>query len=241
MCGRYAVTLPPEMMRDLFAHLNRIDFPPRYNIAPTQPIVAIWHTMAGREARLVRWGFVPNWIKDPRPFPLVINARVEGITEKPTFRDAMKHQRCIIPANGYYEWRAGPGKSRIPYYVTLKDKQPFAFAGLYSTWEGPDGEEVDTAAIVTVPAKNELAEIHDREPAILLGDSVEQWLDVRSVRAAAAEQLALPLPPGMARFHPVSSLVNSNQNDGPELIAYADPDVTGRPSRRASPAQLDLF
>src|SRR5690606_24974510 len=113
MCGRYAATLPPEMMVELFKLLNRIDYPPRYNIAPTQPIPVIWEQEARRTVQLVRWGFVPGWVKDPREFPLLINARAEGLIEKPSFRDAIKRSRCVIPASGYYEWMKGPdGRKR---------------------------------------------------------------------------------------------------------------------------------
>ena len=244
MCGRYAATLPPEMMLDLFRVLNAIDFPPRYNIAPTQPIVVVIEEHGRRSARLARWGLVPRWVKDPRKFPLIINARIEGIAEKPAFRDAIRYRRCIVPASGYYEWRAGPGKTRTPYYITLADGEPMAFAGLHATWSGPEGEEVDTAAIVTVAAANELAQLHEREPAVLQGDAVERWLDVRHVDGNAARQLALPLPPGAARFHPVSTLVNSNTNDGPALIAPVSAEVP-QPStqvrKKAASGQLDLF
>ena len=113
MCGRYAATLPPEMMVELFKLLNRIDYPPRYNIAPTQPIAVIWEQEARRTVQLVRWGFVPGWVKDPREFPLLINARAEGLIEKPSFRDAIKRSRCVIPASGYFEWMKGEdGKKR---------------------------------------------------------------------------------------------------------------------------------
>ena len=137
MCGRYAATLPPEMMVELFRLLNKIDFPPRYNITPTQPIAAIWQQEGQRTVQLVRWGLIPGWVKDPRTFPLVFNARSEGMIEKPAFRDAIKHKRCVIPANGYFEWMKDENGKRRPYYITLANGEPMAFAGLYSNWMGP--------------------------------------------------------------------------------------------------------
>ncbi|HTM77884.1 MAG TPA: SOS response-associated peptidase [Devosia sp.] len=242
MCGRYASTLPPEMMQELFNTLNRLELLPRYNIAPTQPVAAIWEEGKRREAHFARWGLVPGWVKDPRQFPLLINARVETMAEKPAFRDALKHGRCIIPASGYYEWRTNPDKSKQPFYITHADGRPMALAGLYTTWSGPEGEEVDTVATITVPANGQLSAIHDRMPAILTGDAIEQWLDVRGVTAPAAYQLALPLEPGALKFHPVSTRVNSAQYDDPGLIAEVA-DVRPEPVRKKATgsAQLDLF
>ncbi|HTN60080.1 MAG TPA: SOS response-associated peptidase [Devosia sp.] len=242
MCGRYASTLPTEMMQELFNTLNAIELVPRYNIAPTQPVAAIWEESNRREAHFARWGLVPHWVKDPREFPLLINARVETMAEKPAFRDALKHGRCIIPASGYYEWRTNADKSKQPFYITRADGRPMALAGLYATWSGPEGEEVDSVATITVPANGQLSVIHDRMPAILSGDAIEQWLDVRGVTAKTAYQLALPLEPGALKFHPVSTRVNSAQYDDPGLIeAVADVKPEPVQKRPASSAQLDLF
>ncbi|KKB82650.1 hypothetical protein VW29_15960 [Devosia limi DSM 17137] len=245
MCGRYAATLPPEQMVELFKLLNSVAMVPRYNIAPTQPVAAIWEESGRREAHFARWGLVPRWVKDPREFPLLINARVETMDEKPAFRDALKHGRCIIPANGYYEWHTGPDKKKQPYYITLQDDRPMALAGLYATWVGPEGEEIDSVATITVPANPQLSVVHDRMPAILEGDAIEQWLDVRGVTAKAAHQLALPLADGVVKFHPVSTRVNSARDDDPGLIApltleKPEPAVA-RPKRVAGGGQLDLF
>ena len=244
MCGRYAATLPPEMMAELFRLLNRIDYPPRYNIAPTQPVVAIWEQQGRRTAQLVRWGLVPGWVKDPRDFPLLINARAETMAAKPAFRDSVRNQRCIIPADGYYEWMKGPDGRRQPYYITMVDGSPMAFAGLYTSWSGPEGEEVDTAAIVTVDASEEVSPIYDRMPAILRGDAIDAWLNTRDVDVREAVQLALPLPDGSVRYHPVGKAVGSSRAEGPGLIAPIDPglaEVAPRPRTAAGGAQLDLF
>lgn len=243
MCGRYAVTLPPEAMRDIFRYLNTIDYPARYNIAPTQPVVAILEEQGRREARLLRWGFVPNWVKDPREFPLIINARAEGIAQKPAFRTAIRNQRCIVPANGYYEWLVGPDKRKIPYYITRVDGEPMAFAGLFATWSGPEGEEIDTAAICTAPAGPDTIQIHDRQPVILEGQGIDDWLNTREVGADRAVGMLAPLPEGHLQFHAVSTLVNSNRNDGPELIApWSGEAPAPKPAKKAAGSgQLDLF
>lgn len=247
MCGRYAVTLPPEAMRAIFKTLNLIEYPPRYNIAPTQPIIAIWQKGEGRQAVLVRWGYVPVWVKDPRDFPLIINARAESLLEKPAFRGAMRHNRCIIPASGYYEWQKGADGTKTPYYITRTNGAPMAFAGLHSTWMGPEGEEVDTAAIVTVAAGPDTRHIHDRTPAVLGNDEeMETWLDTRAgneTGAKAARQLVLPLPEGSLAFHPVSTRVNAVKNDDPGLIEPASaekPDPESAHKKTAS-GQMDLF
>lgn len=219
MCGRYAATLPPEMMVELFKLLNRIDYPPRYNIAPTQPIPVIWEQEARRTIQLVRWGFVPGWVKDPREFPMIINARAESLAEKPSFRDAIKRTRCVVPASGYYEWMKGPDGKKRPYYITLEDDEVMAFAGLYSTWSGPQGEEVDTAAIVTVEPNLEISSIYDRMPAILRGEeAIDDWLNTRDVTARDAMKLASPPPPGAMKYHPVGKAIGSAPSEGPELI-----------------------
>ena len=246
MCGRYAATLPPEMMVELFNLLNQIDYPPRYNIKPTEPIAVIRQEHGRRTIQLARWGLVPRWVKDPRQISLLINARIEGIEEKPSFSEAIRRHRCIVPASGYYEWHTSPGGRKQPYYITLTDGRPMAFAGLFTTWEGPNGEEVDTAAIVTVPAGPDLAAIHPRTPAILQDEAIDDWLDTDQVSGRKAVQLALPLPPGAVRFHPVSQRVGSAINDDPELVApvaLAEPEPPAPKAKKrvAGSGQLDLF
>ena len=245
MCGRYATTLPPEMMVELFNLLNKIDFPPRYNITPTQPIATIWEQQGRRTIQLVRWGFVPNWVKDPREFSLLINARAETMAEKPSFRDAVRHGRCIIPASGYYEWMKGKDGTRRPYYITMADGSPMVFAGLYSNWAGPNGEEIDTACIVTVEPNLEISSIYDRMPAILQGQAIEDWLNTGEVGALEAASLAKPPDAGAMKYHPVGKAVGRADAEGPELIEPIDPniDIEEDPRRRKKVAngQLSLF
>ena len=243
MCGRYASTLPPELMVELFKLLKSIDLVPRYNIAPTQPIAAIWEAHGRREANFARWGLVPGWVKDPREFPLLVNARVETMAEKPAFRDALKHGRCIIPASGYYEWHTNPDMSKQPYYITMQDGRPMALAGVYSSWMGPNGEEIDSVATITVPTNNQLSKIHHRMPAILRGEEIDAWLNVREVRATEAAQLAMPVEDGALKFHPVSTRVNSARDDDAGLIEPVEvmkPEPRGRKVAGGG-RQLDLF
>jgi putative SOS response-associated peptidase YedK len=237
MCGRYTAT---KTLMELLARLglhNSVEVVPRYNVAPTQPVLAVWEESGMREARFARWALMPRWVKDSRNFSQVINARAETMTEKPAFRDSVKHCRCILPATGYYEWQTGPGNSKQPYYITFANDEPMALAGLYSVWTGPNGEEVDTVATITVPANDQLSVIHDRMPAILRGDEIDLWLDVRGVRVAEARQLILPLNDGALKFHPVSTRVNSARDDDPGLIEPVTVEVPKQPAS----AQLDLF
>ncbi len=236
MCGRYAYLLPPEAMAELFKLLNRLDnYPPRYNIAPTQPVVVVAERMGQRTGELFRWGFVPGWVKDPREWPLLINARAESMVEKPAFRDALRNTRCIVPATGYYEWQKGGDGSRRPYYITSRQSETMAFAGLYSTWAGPNGEEVDTVCIVTVPPNAEIAAIYDRMPAILSGDAIDAWLD-REVEARDAMRLIASAPDGSMQFHPVGRDIGKATAEGAELIA----EVAIEPPKPPS-GQLSLF
>jgi sporulation protein YlmC with PRC-barrel domain len=149
MCGRYVAQKAIEAMVAQLKALNAVDVAPRYNVAPTQPVLAIWEEAGRREVRFARWGLVPRWVKDPRQFSLLVNARAETLAEKPAFRDALKHGRCILPATGYYEWQLRADKKKQPYYITFANDEPMALAGLYTTWSGPQGEEVDTGAAET--------------------------------------------------------------------------------------------
>lgn len=247
MCGRYAFTLPNEALARIFDTTNLIDSVPRYNIAPTQPVITIWDEPSGRAARLARWGLVPHWVKDPRDFPLVINARAETMAQKPAFRDAVRHQRCILPASGYYEWQTLPNGKKQPYYITLRSGEPLALAALYSNWIGPQGEEVDTVATITVPAGPDVDYIHDRMPAILQAEQFDAWLDVRGVRFGEVKAFIEPLPAQTLAAHPVSTRVNSATNEGPDLIEPIVPtpeaEREGKPmkDKKKIPGQMDLF
>lgn len=249
MCGRYAITLAPEAMRDLFKTLNTVDYPPRYNVAPTQPILAIYEKHGLRIMEHMRWGLVPPWVKDPKSFSLLINARAEGMEDKPAFKGSLRYGRCIVPASGYFEWHTNPDGSKQPYYVTYADGRPMALAGLRATWRGPSGEEIPSAATVTVAANADLEPIHDRMPAILDNeDKIDAWLDIEHVGVEQAVQLAMPLPQGVLAFHPVSRRVNKADPDDPALIEpveLADLPPPPPPRRKkvvgGDDGQLDMF
>jgi len=218
MCGRYAITTP-EAMRVLFRYLNQPNFPSRYNVAPTQPVPIVRIVEAKRELALVRWGLIPAWVQDPRTCSLLINARGESAAEKPAFRNAMKRRRCLFPADGFYEWKRERDSKR-PYFVRLKSGQPMAFAGLWETWTGPNGEEMETAAIVTTTASRSIAHIHYRMPAIVAPEAFDFWLDP-NVDAKTAAAVIAPAPDALLQAYAVSAAVNRRANDSAALIEPA--------------------
>jgi putative SOS response-associated peptidase YedK len=230
MCGRYASTLPPEAMRALFRYLEQPNFPPRYNIAPTQPIAIVRMVEGKRQFALVRWGLIPAWVKDPRAFSLLINARGESVNEKPAFRNAMKYRRCLVPADGFFEWKR-EGEKKRPYFVRRRDGGPIAFAGLWENWMGPNGEEVETAAIVTTAASRGIAHIHDRMPVIVPPEAFDFWLDPK-VDALTAAAVLQPAPDASIEAYEVSSAVNRTANDSAMLIEpLREPEALPEPAK----------
>jgi putative SOS response-associated peptidase YedK len=228
MCGRYAVTSAPEAIRALFGYAEQPNFPPRYNIAPTQPIGIVRLVEGKRQFALVRWGLLPSWVKDPRSFSLLVNARGESLADKPAFKAAMKYRRCLVPADGFYEWKA-TGTRKQPYYVHAKSGQPLAFAGLWETWTGPNGEEMETAAIVTTRVNRALADIHDRMPVVVSPDAFNLWLDCTNVDAETAASLVAPAPENLLEAYEVSTAVNRTANDNPDLIGRYTPGSENEP------------
>ena len=196
MCGRYTLIANAEAIRLLFevpAFDERLVVP-RYNIAPTQPIVVVRQGAKGRELVPVRWGLIPWWAKDPTTLPLMVNARAEGIEKKPAFRDPFKYRRCLVPASGFYEWQPrgkGPKQPFLasPGNIRTGDDKLIAFAGLWETWHGPDGSEIDTATIVVTDANAALKPIHDRMPVVIAAKDFETWLSNATDPAAAAALL----------------------------------------------------
>lgn len=223
MCGRYAITTAPEALRALFRYEEQPDFPPRYNIAPTQPIPIIRLFEGKRQFALVRWGLVPSWVKDPSNFSLLVNARGESVRDKPAFRAAMKHRRCLIPADGFYEWQAHGSGPKQPFFVRAKSAAPLAFAGLWENWMGPNGEEVETAVIVTTKANRTLSPIHERMPVIVPPEAFDLWLDTRHVDDRTAEALITPASDDLLEAYPVSMAVNRTANDNPQLLELFTP------------------
>jgi putative SOS response-associated peptidase YedK len=217
MCSRYSLTSPPEAVRAYFRHQNEVVFPPRYNIAPTQPAMIVRTTGAGaRVLELVRWGLIPSWVKDLRQFSTLLNVRYETATEKPSFRGAMRHKRCVVPADGFYEWIGVAGRKR-PHLVRRTDGGLMAFAGICEHWVGAEGSELETMAILTVPANGAVARLHERMPAILPPDHFDAWLDCRGVSATQAVGLLAPTPDHLLEIIEVIAKLNNPRNEGPEV------------------------
>ncbi len=178
-----------------------------------------------RQFALVRWGLIPPWVKDPRTFSLLINARAESVNEKPAFKNAMKRRRCLIPADGFYEWKGEGGRKR-PYVARPKQGGPhgtlMAFAGLWETWTGPNGEELETAAIITTEANKEMGAVHHRAPVIVPPEQFDFWLDCANVSETEAASLFDPAPDGSMEVYEISTAVNRVANDSPQLLARHD-------------------
>jgi putative SOS response-associated peptidase YedK len=243
MCGRYTLTSAPEAIRALFRYAEQPNFPSRYNIAPTQPIAIVRLVDGKRQFALVRWGLLPSWVRDPKAFSLIINARGEGIADKPAFRNAIKRRRCLIPADGFYEWKAGAPRKQ-PYFIHAKSGEPLAFAGLWETWMGPNGEEVDTAAIITTGANETLSPLHDRMPVIISPESFNAWLGKGEIEgntdAKIAEMLIRSAPDDLLEAYPVSTDVNRVANDNPKLLELftGSLDAAPEPARKIARAKV---
>jgi putative SOS response-associated peptidase YedK len=217
MCGRFVITSPPAALRQFFDYIEQPNFPPRHNIAPTQPIPVVIIEQGARHFRLMRWGLLPAWVKDPRKFTLLINVRSETVNDKPAFQNAMKRRRCLIPADGYYEWQASEGSKR-PHFIHRRDGSPMGLAGLAETWIGPNGEELDTVAIVTAPASPDLAVLHSRVPVTIAPENFDRWLDCGAHDVDEVMALLAPPREGEFAWHEVSTRVNRVANDDAQLI-----------------------
>ncbi len=229
MCGRYVITSAPEAIRRLFGYLDQPNFPPRYNVAPTQGVPIVRLTEGKRQFALVRWGLIPSWVKDPRAFSLLINARGETVNEKPAFRNAMKRRRCLFPADGFYEWQALPGKQqKQPWFVRRRDREPLAFAGLWAIWHdralGDEAPRVRTCTIITTEPNDLMRPIHDRMPVILPESVWDTWLDPDNRDVRSLGELLVPAPSEEFERWPVTTLVNKPVNNGPELLEPAPVD-----------------
>lgn len=222
MCGRFVITVPKEAMADLFdldrASLDPFDLPPRYNVAPAQqiPVIAMGQD-GGRKLVMMRWGLHPAWMKEPPGAKSMINARAETAAEKPFFRDAMKKRRCLIPADGFYEWKRD-GEVKQPCFIRRADGAAMVFAGLWERWRGPDGADVLTVAMLTIGPNAVMRPIHDRMPVILTPEAFALWLDSKAP-AEPLSWLLRPAPDRALEAFAVSRRVNRPQEDGPDLIA----------------------
>ena len=211
MCGRFTLKRPRRIRFDTAGDAGFIDLLPRYNIAPSQEIVAIVEN-GDQYARLFQWGLIPSWSKEPKA---IINARSETLVEKPSFRDSFQRRRCLIPADGFYEWER-KGKFIQPYYFQMRDHSPFCFAGIWDTWQFGE-KTINSCAIITTSANEVLAPIHDRMPVILPPGDYESWLQPSS-RPDYLLSLLEPFPADAMTSHPVSSKVNGAEADGSELV-----------------------
>lgn len=193
MCGRFALTVTPEEVQALFGYEETPNFPPRSNIAPTEPIAVITYENNKRHFRLMRWGLLPAWLKDPKGFPTLFNARGETIASKPAFRAAARHRRCLVPADWFYEW-AHHGKQKIPHRIKRADGKTFAIAGLWETYIHSNGSEIDTATIVTTDANGTVSALHNRMPVIIPEEHFALWLESETE----------PFEKAMALIHPAA-------------------------------------
>jgi putative SOS response-associated peptidase YedK len=254
MCGRYAITSAPEAIRRLFAYEDQPNFPARYNVAPTQPVPIVRYVEGKRRFALVRWGLVPSWVKDPRSFSLIINARGESVLDKPAFRAAMRRRRCLFPADGFYEWETTSSR-KTPYYVRPKAGGPIAFAGLWETWIGPNGEETESAAIVTTRANRTLARLHERMPVIVPPEGFDFWLNSANIDSLMATALITSADEGLLEAYEVSPAVNRTANESPALlepvsasqgtaeagVSVDEPKPNRRPRQQKDDGQASLF
>jgi putative SOS response-associated peptidase YedK len=193
MCGLYSFRRSPEETRNLFNYLEQPDFPPRQHVAPLSPMAIVRQIRGERHFALVRWGFIPSWVKEVKPGKPLINARSETVLEKPSFRNAMKRRRCLIPADGFYEWQGDvPGKKQ-PWFIHRPDHGLIAFAGLWEHWLGSDGTELETSCIITTEPNALVATIHDRSPVVIQPRDFDAWLDCDGVEAAKAAALLKPV------------------------------------------------
>jgi putative SOS response-associated peptidase YedK len=247
MCGRFALIHKPGDIEDHFALADVEDFPARYNIAPTQPILLVTagfprrdgSNLPARRSFLVRWGLIPGWAKNPKEIPLHFNARSETAAGKAAFKAAMRHRRALVPASGFYEWnRDGAGKGQ-PYWVRPRHGGVFAFAGLFETWMEPGGSEIDTGAILTAAATGPLAAIHHRVPVVVEPRDFDRWLDCRHSEPREVFDLLKPPAPDFFEAIPVSDKVNKVANVGPELIEPVAAATEAKPLPAGG--QLSLF
>jgi len=222
MCGRFTLTATPGRLRERFAlDETPAAMSPRYNIAPSQDVLAIANRMP-RAAHPLRWGLVPSWAKDASVGYRMINARAETLAERPAFRGALARRRCLVPADGFYEWRRQGKAKKQPFHIRARDGAPLGFAGLWELWRGPDGVTLGSCAIITTAANALLAPIHDRMPAILPPAAFNAWLDPSERPAGALTPLLVPCPDEWLEAFPVSTHVNSPTHEDPACLTPLD-------------------
>ena len=214
MCGRYTLKTPVERLAEKFQFPEIIPLKPRYNIAPSQSVAVVRRFPDDRDRKLamLRWGLLPLWVKDLSKVQQPINAKAETAAEKPMFRDAFKRRRCLVPADGFYEWKQNGGHKQ-PVYIHMKDGEPFAIAGLWEHWEGQDGQVIESCTLLTTEPNDVLAPIHNRMPVILDPKDYAQWLDPDQQAADGVKPLLRPYPPEAMTYFSVNLRVNNPRND----------------------------
>jgi putative SOS response-associated peptidase YedK len=218
MCGRYTLTYDIETIARAFNVAPTIETQPRYNIAPTQNIVTIMRNGTDQLA-LLRWGLIPSWAKEESIGSRMINARAETLNEKPSFKRLLDAKRCLVIADGFYEWQQEQKGPKTPMYISMQNHEPFAFAGLWDVWKNPQGEQVRTCTIITTQPNEVVASIHNRMPAILAREVREEWLDPAQHDTGFLQSLLAPYPADQMTARPVSRLVNDPKKEGAELLA----------------------
>lgn len=221
MCGRFALKTSAQKLAEVFDFVPAIPLPPRYNIAPGQPVLAVRQEPTGRKAVHLRWGLVPQWAQDPALGNRLINARAETLASKPAYRDAYRYRRCLIPADGFYEWQP-QGRRKQPYYIHGVDGQPLAFAGLWEHWQDAHGNELETCTIITTNANEVVKPIHDRMPVILPPHQWATWL-TPDTPAQALAGLLRPLTKEILKAYPVGPQVNRPGMDDVSCLAPPSP------------------
>lgn len=220
MCGRYTLTSGPQKLSKTFSVEIGPTLLPRYNIAPTQPVPAIrlHRSGAARRLDLLHWGLIPHWARDPAIGTRCINARAETVREKPTYRAAFRHRRCLLLADGFFEWQKVPGGKKRPHLIRMADGEPFVFAGLWEQWQDEHGNEIESAAIITTEANAMIARIHNRMPVILDANDYDAWLDPKHPTPTDLQALLRPCPAELMEHHPVGTHVNSPIHDDARCI-----------------------
>jgi len=216
MCGRFTLHLPPELIAEIFGMQQPVDFTPRFNVAPSQSHPVVRLTGEGREIRPLKWGLIPHWAQDSRLGYSMFNARAETLSIKPAFRGSFRSRRCLVVADGFYEWRH-EGKDKEPFYITLRDGGVMPYAGLWDEWHDPAGEVVETFTIITCASNGLVRPLHERMPVIVSRKDYDTWLDP-DVPAERVKELLQPYPAERMTLWRVGALVNNPRNDSEECI-----------------------
>ena len=235
MCGRFVTSSPAAQVAAYFdAEVTAerlLERTPNFNVAPTTEVAVVVERDGRRGLALRRWGLVPSWAKDPAVGSKMINARVETAATKPSFRSAFSKRRCVVPVDGFYEWKvAAEGARKQPYFIVRRDREPMAFAGLWESWKDPQAEgegsstPLLTCSILTTEATGPMAQVHHRMPVLLGPDTWDAWLDESVTDKDQVQGMVLPAPDDLLEMWPVSTAVNSVRNNGPELVAAVGPD-----------------